>query len=202
MTSPIYIALSPIIFPLFQRKITLLSGTEHLPKSGGYILACNHVDWLDGFYIVATVGKHRRVPTYFLSKSNNYWWTGITAKIPNDRSKIIESAVSQLHRGKVICNFPEGVRNTTLTLLPGKTGTVRMAAEAGVPVVPVGITCDAGRTMGQSLQFLFSKQHPVSLAFGEPLMFPKPQGGLTSEWLAQETQRLMIAIGHLALKTV
>lgn len=202
MSYPVYSALAPIVLPIFQRKITALTGIEHLPQAGGYIVACNHVDWLDGFYIVATIQKHRHVPIHFLTKSNNYWWTGIAAQIPNDRGAIIDSVVGQLHDGKVICNFPEGQRNADEILLPGKTGTVRIAAEASVPVIPVGITCDAGRNMGQSLQFLFSSKHPVKLRFGEPLQFSIPAGGITSDWLESETGRLMRAIALLADKAI
>lgn len=202
MTSLIYALLSPIIFPSFQRKVTTLHGLDNLPKSGGYVLACNHIDWLDGFYIVAIVQKYRHVPTHFLTKSNNYWWTGIAAQIPADRGAIVDSAVEKLTNGMVICNFPEGERNTTEQLSSGKTGTVRMAAESGVPVIPVGITCDAGRNMGQSIQYLLSKKRTVSLAFGEPIRYTIPKEDITSAWLDNETSRLMRAIAQLAHKAV
>lgn len=202
MKKIIYRILASVVYPFFQRKVVDVKGLEHIPTSGGFILACNHVDWLDGFYIGATIQKHCRVATHFLTASNNYWWTTIAVQIPADRSMIISHAVAQLRSGKIICNFVEGERNTTTQLLPGKTGTVRMAIEAGVPVVPVGITCEAGRSMGQSLQYLRSSGHPVNIAFGQPLRFTRPTGELTPEWLSNETQHLMAAIAPLAGKHV
>jgi 1-acyl-sn-glycerol-3-phosphate acyltransferase len=202
MTYSVYRALAPIICPRFRKKITSLSGIEHLPSGDGFIIACNHVDWLDGFYLIAVTHLYRHLPIHFLTKSNNYWWTGIAVQIPDDRSAIIDAAVGQLRSGEGICNFPEGERNDTPRLTPGKTGTVRMAAEAGVPVIPAGITCDAGRNMGQSIRFLLSSHHPVQLRFGAPLTFPIPRQGITSEWLTAETDRLMRAIAPLADKSV
>lgn len=202
MKNIIYRVLASIVYPAFQRKVVSVRGIEHLPTSGGFILACNHVDWLDGFYIGATIEKYRHFPTYFLTASNNYWWTTIAVQIPADRSMIISHAVQQLQAGKIICNFVEGERNPTAQLLPGKTGTVRMAIEAGVPVVPVGITCEAGRSMGQSLQYLLSSGRPVNIAFGQPLHFSRPSGELGPDWLNNETQHLMAAIAPLAGKHI
>jgi 1-acyl-sn-glycerol-3-phosphate acyltransferase len=197
-----YVTASSLAYPLFNAKVGTVHGTEHLPTSGGYIIAINHVDWLDGFYVAAAVHQARRHVTHFLTASNNYWWTTIAVQIPQDRSAIIDTAVQQLRRGKVICNFPEGARNDSPQLLPGKTGTVRMASLAGVPVVPAGITCDAGRNMGQSLQFLLSSRHPVRLQFGAPIMFHRPDDAPESEWLEQSTEHLMRAIVPLCNKTV
>lgn len=197
-----YTTASAIVYPLFNAKLGTVEGVEHLPKHGGFLIACNHVDWLDGFYIVAAVGRARGVPTHFLTASSNYRWTTIAVQIPADRSQVISTAVEHLRGGKVICNFPEASRNSSATLLPGKTGTVRMAAEAGVPIVPAGITCDAGRNMGQSLQYLFSSGHPVRLRFGAPLMCSTPSTGVTTEWLSSETERLMRAIAPLCNKHV
>lgn len=197
----IYTTLSPIVFPIFHRK-TVVEGVEHLPSSGGFIIAPNHVDWLDGFYLSAALGKHRHVPINFLAKTNNYWWTGISVQIPTDRSQVVSSVAQELRGGKVICNFPEGRRNVSSQLLPGKTGTVRMAAEAQVPVIPVGIICEPGRSMGQSLQHLISSQYPMTLRFGSPLTFTIPPVGISTEWLSTETQHLMQSIAILANKTL
>lgn len=196
-----YATASTIIYPIFRSKLGDVSGHEYLPKKGGFVIACNHVDWLDGFYVTAALDKYRGVPAHFLTASSNYRWTTIAVQIPKDRGAIIDTAVQQLKAGKVICNFPEGQRNTTRRLLPGKTGTIRMAAEAGVPIVPAGITCDGGRNMGQSLQFLMSSNHQVTLRFGEPYSIVAPED-LTTDWLTQETEQLMRAIAPLCNKTV
>lgn len=186
----------------FSAKLGQVTGLEHLPPNGGYIVAANHIDWLDGFYISAAVMAGRNVPVYFLTASNNYWWTGVTLPIPVERGEIITTAVKSLRQGRVLCNFPEGQRNPTGQLLSGKTGTVRMAALAEVPVVPVGITCSSERGMAQSIKQLMSSNYHVTITVGPPLTFVRPAGSFSDSWLHQETQRLMQAIAPLCGKKV
>lgn len=190
-----------IVYPPFWRKVASVEGREHLPTSGGFVLAANHVDWLDGFYLAAAVDRTRNIPLYFLTKSRNYWWTTIALPIPEERESIIATAVTYLRRGRSICNFPEGRRNPTDRMLSGKTGTVRMAIEANVPVVPVGIACEAGENMTQSLRFLLSASHPVRLRFGPALRYTAP-ATVTEKYLYQATAELIRSIATLADKTV
>jgi len=197
-----YSLVKAVIYPLFRSKVKDVHGLEQLPQSGGFLIAANHVDYLDGFYIAVVVGINLNTPVHFLTKTNNYWWTTLAVQIPKDNNgQIVDPAVKALKSGQVICNFPEGQRNDTDKLLPGKTGTVRMAALAGVPVVPLGITCSAGKNVTQSWQFRRSKNHPVSLRFGQPLTF-QPPPELSREWLEQETDKLMSAIAPLCNKTI
>ncbi len=197
----VFSTLSKIGYPLFQSKIEEVRGVEHLPKKGGYIIAANHVDWLDGFFIATAVGQARHVPVYFLTKSKYYWWTTVIIPIPKRKGDIIDQTVRHLRRGKVITIFPEGQRNPTSKLWPGKTGAVRMAMAAGVPVIPLGITCSYGRNVGQSLVNLMSKNHRVRIHIGKPLEFPSPDG-LSHELLHRQTERLMKSIATLCHKTV
>ena len=197
-TSPFYASLATLAYPLFRMKLEPLVGVEYLPRSGGYILAANHVDWLDGFYIAAAVDSVKHIPVHFLTTSNNYWWTTVTIQIPEVKSEIIPRVVAELKLGKVICNFPEGQRNGTSQLGLGKTGTVRMAAEAQVPIIPVGIKITGGKNMGESISNLLSTSHRVTIAFGEPILVPTRP--LSGEELQAETSRVMKAIAPLCAK--
>lgn len=206
--SIVYQTLQQVGYPLFKPKLQAVTGTDNLPASGGYIIAANHVDFLDGFYIAAAIGlalrpdgQPRQTPVHFLTKSNNYWWTTAAIQIPEDRGQVISQAVTELQSGTVICNFPEGQRNSTAELLPGKTGTVRMAVEAQVPIVPLGITCTPGKNMGESLRYLLSKNHPVSIHIGQLLLF-SPADGASRGALEAATNRLMMAIAPLAGKSL
>jgi len=191
-----------LLLPLVRRNIDQVTGTEFLP-AGGFILAPNHIDWLDGFYLAAAIESslHRR--TKFLTASNNYHWTGVAVQIPDQaRGEILSMAVDELQRGSIVCNFPEGQRNSTDVILPGKTGCVRMALLSGVPIVPTGIIGESGRTFGHSVKLGLSGLHPVSVHFGHPIEVVPPTGQPTHEWLMAETQRLMVAIAKLCGKRV
>lgn len=200
----VYRTLSKVVYPFFLGKTKNIEGLEHLPTSGGFLIAVNHVDWLDGFYIAAAVDHHLHRPVYFLTKTNNYWWTTLTIQIPSsNRGLIISKAVDQVQVGRIICNFPEGERNNAQQLKPGKTGTARMALIAGVPVVPLGLSCDAGRTMAQSLQYLLSARHPVTLRFGQPIRLGQKRAeDIRAEDVTKGTAAIMSAIASLAGKTL
>lgn len=197
----LYPVVRTVLLPLVSRAIGNVTGTEHLPGSG-CVLAANHVDWLDGFYISAAVERATGRSVKYLTASNNYWWTGVTIQIPDEPGAIVGRAVQELKRGQFVCNFPEGHRNPDNTLAPGRTGTVRMAAMAEVPVVPVGIIADPGRTMKESIRFGLSGLHQVELHFGAPLTFTIPPGGISHDWLTNETARLMAALAPIAKKSI
>lgn len=194
--------LARIFLPPFQRKLTVIDGLENLPRNSGGILAPNHSDWLDGFYLSAAVYEAQKKKVKFLTVTNNYWWTGVATQIPYQKDKIVDRAIKDLRYGGLVCNFPEGRRNPSAQLSPGRTGTVRMAVQADIPVIPVGIRCLAGQTMRDSLRILRSRENPVAIYFGPPLTFTAPESGVTHEWLTAETGRLMAAIAPLAGKTV
>lgn len=197
-----YQTVKTVAYPLFRQKISLVDGLEHLPKSGSFIIAANHVDWLDGFYIAATIGEALGIPVHFLTKSNNYWWTQVAIQIPNDKKNTVDIAVTALREGKVICNFPEGRRNTTNNITTGKTGTVRMAALAGVPIIPLGIRCPSYSSMTKSILQMMSKNHSVEISIGAPLFVTVPTEGITEEWLSTSTEKLMQAIAPLCHKSI
>lgn len=203
-TRAVYKTLSSVVYPIFLAKTKNIAGLEHLPTSGGFLLAANHVDWLDGFYIAAAVNHHRHRPVYFLTKTNNYWWTSLTIQIPtSNRGAIVSKAVDQLRAGRIVCNFPEGERNSSDQLMAGKTGTARMAMLAGVPVIPLGISCEPGRTMAQSLRYVLSSGHPVQLRVGRPIVLPNriPEE-ITADELTAATKTIMSEIAPLAGKTL
>lgn len=166
----VYVTLRSILLPIFRRKLAEVSGTDHLPERGPYILAANHIDFLDGFYIAAAVHEARRHQVYFLTKSNNYWWTQATISIDSARrSASIDDAFSHLRAGKIICNFIEGERNPNPRLLQGKTGIARLALVTNAPVIPVGIVGPGGATFLQSLTNLLTGARDVTIRFGPPV---------------------------------
>jgi 1-acyl-sn-glycerol-3-phosphate acyltransferase len=56
-----------------------------------------------------------------------------------DAAGALSSAVDALHRGECVAVFPEGTISLDLEPMRGKSGTARLAQQAGAPVVPVGL---------------------------------------------------------------
>ncbi len=197
-----YVSARSILLPLFRKKIAEIIGREFLPPSPPYLLAANHVDYLDGFFISAAVFAERKQAVYFITKSSNYWWTRATIPIDqNKRSESIDDAFGYLRGGKVICNFVEGSRNPERYLLKGRTGTARLALVANVPVIPVGVAGPSGKNFMQSLTNLFTDRGDVTVRFGPPVPLDEFRlRQLDYDTLNQATDRIMQALVPLTGK--
>lgn len=199
----LYELLRRILAPLFRLPIKKIRGLDHLPVEGGYLIAANHIDYLDGFFITMAVMQRRPRMVKFLAETKNYWWTGgATIPIdPNNKAESLERSLMALREKNVVCIFPEGQRNIRNILCPGKTGIARLALASGLPIIPIGILGPSGNNFGESLRLLFRKTHTVELVIGEPLIFQPPvSGNITKELLIAHTREIMIHIGQLCGK--
>ena len=198
----VYATVRTILHPLFRGKFGSIVGSEHLPAHGPYLLAANHVDYLDGFYVALAVHESRGHNVFFLTKSNNYWWTRVTLPI-NDtkKSDSLDDAAQYLRQGKIICNFIEGARNPLSHLLRGKTGTARLALYANVPVIPVGIACPSGKTFMKSVTNLIAERKNVTVKFGPAINLEQFRGKELDYSLLQDaTREIMRGIAPLTEK--
>lgn len=127
-------------------------GQEHVPATGGVILAANHISFVDPMSLCDYVlhGVHR-IPR-FLAKDTLFKGGGIVARtmrgagqIPvhrktADASLALSDAVAALDRGECIVIYPEGTvsRDPDKWPMLARTGVARLALLSGAPVVPVG----------------------------------------------------------------
>jgi 1-acyl-sn-glycerol-3-phosphate acyltransferase len=131
---------------LYVRKI---SGEENVPKNGPYIVCANHASYMDhiilGYYFLRKMKK----PLRYLAKKEHFiglqkYWHRYVNAIPIDRQaggkEALAQAVKELEKGELIGIYPEGTRTLTGKLNRGKTGAIRLALTAKVPIVPVGLT--------------------------------------------------------------
>ncbi|MBA3767763.1 MAG: 1-acyl-sn-glycerol-3-phosphate acyltransferase [Acidobacteria bacterium] len=122
------------------------AGRENIPLRGGLIIAANHQSYIDPFWIGAPVNR----PVRFLAWSKSFDWP-ITGKLMRllgawpleiERSDptAIRRSLQWLRDGGAVVIFPEGGRCLPDgALMRFKNGAVRMALEAGVPILPVTI---------------------------------------------------------------
>lgn len=125
-------------------------GGEHLPRTGGALLAINHVSFADPIFDVAFTICHGRMPR-FLAKSE--LWTvplvrsvlGGGGHIPVYRDSAARAgdayreAIAALQRGEVVAFYPEATYTADPDGWPmrAKNGIGRIALVSGVPVIPV-----------------------------------------------------------------
>jgi 1-acyl-sn-glycerol-3-phosphate acyltransferase len=135
-------------FTMFGARVAF-GGAEHLPRTGGALLACNHVSDVDPVYDVAYVISHGRMPR-FLAKAELWqvpvvrWVMAGGRHIPVHRASTraadaYKEAIEALQRGEVVVFYPEGTFTADPAGWPmkAKNGIGRIALTTGVPVIPV-----------------------------------------------------------------
>jgi 1-acyl-sn-glycerol-3-phosphate acyltransferase len=172
------------LFRVLDLKLDL-TGTEHIPATGGAVLACTHVSYLD-FIFCGLAGLPAKRKTRFMAKQQIFanriagpLMRGMR-HISVDRSAgqaSYREAVAALRAGEVVGVFPEATISRSFTVKAIKGGAVRMAAEAGVPVIPMTVW-GSQRLWTKGRPKDLTKRHvPVLIRVGEPFQ-PTPDDDL------------------------
>jgi 1-acyl-sn-glycerol-3-phosphate acyltransferase len=175
-----------ILFRVLDMKLDL-KGAEHIPTSGGAVLACTHVSYLD-FIFSGFAGLPAKRKTRFMAKQQVFanriagpLMRGMR-HIPVDRSAgqaSYQEAVAALRAGEVVGVFPEATISQSFTVKPIKTGAVRMAAEAGVPIIPVTVWGSQRLWTKGRPKNLTQRHVPILIRVGEPFQPSSPVDPVT-----------------------
>lgn len=201
---------------MYQLKV---SGLENIPKKGAAIIASNHQSWLDAQVLGVSTDRYM----HFLAKEELFRWpllrhfiefTRSYCIIRNGDENGISTVTSGLKNGELVAIFPEStipgeediprsaVEKDT-GLLKGKTGMIRMAIKAKVPIIPAGITGTGRAFPPEAYPRLekfppLPKPYPVTIRYGEPIYFKEYYNKkLTRETLRTLTKKVMRAISEL-----
>jgi len=123
-----------------------VSGTEHIPADGGVIVAPNHKNFLDPFFIGIATRRHVRFMAKIeLFKGPLAWLFLRLGAFPIRRgesdSDALDTAAAVLRAGGLVVVFPEGTRVERPDALGApRHGAGRLAVQTGVPIVPAAIT--------------------------------------------------------------
>lgn len=194
----------PVLFAMMRRD---WRGAEHLPPSGGFIAAANHMTNLDPLTFAHYLYDHGFAPK-ILAKASLFKVPVLgptlraTGQIPVFRNTVqagqsLDSAVQALRDGECVAVFPEGTltRDPDLWPMVGKTGVARLALMTRAPVIPVaqwGPQDILGRYSKVLKPFPRKK---VSVVAGPPVvlddLYDRP---LDTATLREATERVMAAI--------
>jgi 1-acyl-sn-glycerol-3-phosphate acyltransferase len=181
---PPVIAACKTLFRVLDLRLDV-RGADHIPAAGGAVLACTHVSYLD-FVFCGFAGLPSGRKTRFMAKEPIFrnriagpLMRGMH-HIPVDRSAgqaSYQEAVAALRAGEVVGVFPEATISRAFTVKPIKTGAVRMAAEAGVPVIPMTVWGGQRLWTKDRPKNLTQRHVPVLIRAGEPF-HPTPSDDL------------------------
>ena len=139
----------PFLHTIWRPKVT---GAEHVPASGGAILAANHQSVVDSIFLPLMMDR----PVTFSAKSEYFtasgpaarlwaWYLKATNQLQMDRDgpraaqDTLEAALALLRDGNLFGIYPEGTRSPDGRLYRGRPGVGWLALKSGLPVIPVGI---------------------------------------------------------------
>ncbi|MDD5341955.1 MAG: lysophospholipid acyltransferase family protein [Patescibacteria group bacterium] len=187
---------------LFKRNFRLVAGLENVPKQGPFLIAANHIDYLDGIRLALAISDITGREVCFISKTNNYarWFPGSTIAInPENKAGVLAEAVEKIKSGWVIAIFPEGIRNSSPELLRGKSGLARLALTCQVPVLPIGLRGPSGRSFLHSVKLLLFKRGQVEMRVGQIMRFPPEE--INDQNLERVMRAVMQEVARLSQKT-
>lgn len=167
------------VFALQGLRFTC-TGTENIPRTGGAVIAMNHIGYMDFAFCGLPAREAGRLVRFMAKKEVfDHGVSGPLMRgmkhIPVDRAaggQAYQHAVDALRSGELVGVFPEATISRSFELKEFKSGAVRMAKEAGVPVVPMVLwgsqrvwTKDYPKRLGRT-------RTPISIDTGAPIVVP------------------------------
>jgi 1-acyl-sn-glycerol-3-phosphate acyltransferase len=164
-------------------------GGEHLPRTGGALLALNHVSSCDPIFDVAFCISHGRMPR-FLAKAE-LWGVPVVRSVLGKGGHIpvyrastragdaYRDAVAALERGEVVAFYPEATHTADPDGWPmkAKNGVARIALVTGAPVIPVANWGTQDFLPPDSARPRFLPRREVTVVAGPPVDLSAWRGG-------------------------
>jgi len=199
--------LRPVLMVVTKRD---WRGAENLPATGGFVVAPNHLSYVDPLAFAHFLVDNDH-PPFFLGKEGVFRIPVVGAilraaeQIPVYRNTghaadAFRAAVAAVESGKCVAVYPEGTltRDPDLWPMAGKSGAARIALETGAPVIPIG------QWGAHNLLYPYAKKPhlfprtQITMKVGDPVplddLRDKPR---TTENVNEATRRIMAALTDL-----
>lgn len=162
---------------LFNGYRFTMKGEAHVPRRGGAVMAINHTGYLDFIFAGFGARKSGRWVRFLAKKS--IWQHKVAGPImrglkhiPVDRhagAGALVEATSRLSQGQIVGVYPEATMSRSFEIKELKSGSARMAQDAGVPILPTIVwgahriwTKDVPKRLGRT-------STPIHITIGEPI---------------------------------
>ncbi len=169
-------------------------GVDNIPVAGPFLLTPNHVSYMDPIWISVPVRRPMRYMTWDVMTRKPLIgplmlaFGSFPVNIDRADRQALSVAAAQLREGGGLVIFPEGGRTQNGELMRFKPGAIRLAVEAGVPIVPVTII---GGYEAYSFHHWFPRPRKICVVYHAPRRIELPPGQeLTKEFLRDQAERL------------
>ncbi len=175
------------------------AGYENLPEKGGFVIAVNHLGFLDvpmAYY--ALDNWNLFIPVAEKWEENPVWkWLGkylnlIFVDRYKPDLKAMREMIKRMQAGQTLVIAPEGTRARDEKMAQGKPGVAYLASKMGWPIVPVAISGTEDRIIIGNLKRF--RRTPVKLTGGRPFKLPPFPKENREEVLQQYTDEIMCRI--------
>jgi 1-acyl-sn-glycerol-3-phosphate acyltransferase len=204
------VVVKPLMMALTERD---WRGMENIPRTGGIILAFNHVSHADPFTAAHYVYDSGRWPEFLAKEAVFriplvgrilYWCKQIPVHRGTvDAGKALDSAIAAVQKGECVVIYPEGTTTKEPDLWPmrGKTGVARLALATGAPVIPVG-QFGMERLFDPRTKKLRPWRTPVQVWARPPIDLSKwagqePTGAVVTEVTEEVMNHLRLIVGEM-----
>ncbi|PTM88025.1 1-acyl-sn-glycerol-3-phosphate acyltransferase [Dietzia psychralcaliphila] len=166
-----------------------IRGERNFPEVGGAVVVINHTGYFDFVYGGIPARVHKRFIRYMAKvEVFEHPVTGPIMRelkhIPVDRTAgkaSFDEAVTRLKAGELVGVFPEATISRSFEIKGFKSGAVRMALEAGVPIITVTLW-GSQRVWTKGLpKKLLRPKVPILMEVGEPMQAYEPVDECTEE---------------------
>lgn len=203
----VFLTIQKVLFKLlFRLKV---EGSENIPQNGPFVIAPNHVSFLDGFVIASSVPYKTFKDLYFIGFQKYFigrlrsWFAKISHVIPIDPEtylyKALQMSAYVLRNENALCVFPEGGRSFDGRLMEFKKGIGILALEMNIPVIPAFIK---GTFKALPRGTAFIRPSKIEVFFGKPLilsdinMEQKPEGIDEYQYFANELRKRVMELAE------
>ncbi|TDC25029.1 1-acyl-sn-glycerol-3-phosphate acyltransferase [Streptomyces sp. 8K308] len=179
-----------------------IAGSEHVPRTGGAVLVSNHIGYLD-FVFAGFAARPARRLVRFMAKESvfKHRVSGPLMRamkhIPVDRAQgeaAFRHALKALKDGEIVGVFPEATISQSFTLKKFKSGAVRMAQQAQVPILPVALWGTQRLWTKGRKRDLRRNHFPITIRIGSPMTAdPDEPAATVSDRLRERVQELLEA---------
>lgn len=177
-----------------------LAALKQVPLKGPFILAVNHVNFLEAPVLLASMHPRDVVA---LTKVQSYdnplfnflfnTWGGIPIERGTIDRAALQACLDALAQGKMLAVTPEGTRSGSGKLLPGKPGITLLAARSGAPILPVA--CWGAEHFWENLKHL--RRTPFHVRVGRPFVVDTHGEALSKDVRQRIADEIMIKLAEL-----